>query len=209
MMHRDDRGGSNEIPQPGCVFQRHKSLKNTKTKPTSSVILVWAFIRLSWWPLPLKYKRNPGKEGSAAVRWIREGNPEYTLELIEKDTRGTDIILHVAEDSVEFLENERIAGLLEKMCLPIPIQFGTKDETIEEGEGEEKTERTIQVDNIINTPDPAWRKQPADLTDEDYRNFYHELYPHSYESPLFWIHLNIDYPFTLNGILYFPNWAIA
>jgi len=147
------------------------------------------------------------QEGSTGVRWICEGNPEYTLELIEKDTRGTDIILHVAEDSVEFLENERIAGLLEKYCkfLPIPIQFGTKDETIEEGEGEEKTERTIQVDNIINTPDPAWRKQPADLTDEDYRNFYHELYPHSYESPLFWIHLNIDYPFTLNGILYFPK----
>lgn len=147
------------------------------------------------------------QEGSAAVRWICEGNPEYTLELIEKDTRGTDIILHVAEDSVEFLENERIAGLLEKYCkfLPIPIQFGTKDETIEEGEGEEKTERNIQVDNIINTPDPAWRKQPADLTDEDYRNFYHELYPHSYESPLFWIHLHIDYPFTLNGILYFPK----
>jgi molecular chaperone HtpG len=147
------------------------------------------------------------QEGSAGVRWICEGNPEYSLELIEKDTRGTDIILHVAEDSVEFLENERIAGLLEKYCkfLPIPIQFGTKDETIEEGEGEEKTERTIQVDNIINTPDPAWRKQPADLTDEDYRNFYHELYPHSYESPLFWIHLNIDYPFTLNGILYFPK----
>jgi molecular chaperone HtpG len=147
------------------------------------------------------------QEGSAGVRWICEGNPEYSLELIEKDTRGTDIILHVAEDSVEFLENERIAGLLEKYCkfLPIPIQFGTKDETIEEGEGEEKTERTIQVDNIINTPDPAWRKQPADLTDEDYRNFYHELYPHSYESPLFWIHLHIDYPFTLNGILYFPK----
>lgn len=147
------------------------------------------------------------QEDSAAVRWICEGNPEYTLELIEKDTRGTDIILHVAEDSVEFLENERIGGLLEKYCkfLPIPIQFGTKDETIEEGEGEEKTERIIQVDNIINTPDPAWRKQPADLTDEDYRNFYHELYPHSYESPLFWIHLNIDYPFTLNGILYFPK----
>lgn len=147
------------------------------------------------------------QEGSTGVRWICEGNPEYTLELIEKDTRGTDIILHVAEDSVEFLENERIGGLLEKYCkfLPIPIQFGTKDETIEEGEGEEKTERTIQVDNIINTPDPAWRKQPADLTDEDYRNFYHELYPHSYESPLFWIHLNIDYPFTLNGILYFPK----
>ena len=147
------------------------------------------------------------QEDSAAVRWICEGNPEYTLELIEKDTRGTDIILHVAEDSVEFLENERIGGLLEKYCkfLPIPIQFGTKDETIEEGEGEEKTERNIQVDNIINTPDPAWRKQPADLTDEDYRNFYHELYPHSYESPLFWIHLNIDYPFTLNGILYFPK----
>lgn len=147
------------------------------------------------------------QEGSTGVRWICEGNPEYTLELIEKDTRGTDIILHVAEDSVEFLENERIGGLLEKYCkfLPIPIQFGTKDETIEEGEGDEKTERTIQVDNIINTPDPAWRKQPADLTDEDYRNFYHELYPHSYESPLFWIHLNIDYPFTLNGILYFPK----
>ena len=147
------------------------------------------------------------QEGSTGVRWICEGNPEYSLELIEKDTRGTDIILHVAEDSVEFLENERIGGLLEKYCkfLPIPIQFGTKDETIEEGEGEEKTERTIQVDNIINTPDPAWRKQPADLTDEDYRNFYHELYPHSYESPLFWIHLNIDYPFTLNGILYFPK----
>ncbi len=147
------------------------------------------------------------QEGSTAVRWTCEGNPEYTLEDIEKDSRGTDVILHIAEDSLEFLENERIEGLLEKYCkfLPVAIQFGTKDETIFEGEGEEQTERTIQVDNIINNPEPAWRKQPADLTDEDYRNFYRELYPQSYDAPLFWIHLNIDYPFNLTGVLYFPK----
>jgi molecular chaperone HtpG len=147
------------------------------------------------------------KDNEPAVRWTCEGNPEYTLESIEKSTRGTDVILHIAEDSLEFLENERIEGLLEKYCkfLPVAIQFGTKDQTISEGEGEEQTERTIQVDHIINNPEPAWRKQPVDLTDEDYRNFYRELYPHSYESPLFWIHLNIDFPFNLTGILYFPK----
>ena len=143
------------------------------------------------------------QEGNTAVRWTCEGNPEYTLETIEKESRGTDVILHIAEDSLEFLENERIEGLLEKYCkfLPVAIQFGTKDETIFEGEGEEQTERTIQVDNIINNPEPAWRKQPADLTDEDYRNFYRELYPQSYDAPLFWIHLNIDYTFNLTGVL--------
>ncbi len=142
-----------------------------------------------------------------AVRWSCEGDPEYTLEPAEKAERGTDVILHIAEDSEEFLGESRIGDLLEKYCkfLPIPIQFGTKEEEHETGEGEEKTTHTETIPNIINNPDPAWRKQPSELSDEDYRSFYRELYPYSYESPLFWIHLNIDHPFTLNGVMYFPK----
>lgn len=142
-----------------------------------------------------------------AVNWICDGNPEFSISPSDKATRGTDIILHISEDSKEFLEDSRIEELLKKYCkfLPIPIKFGTRKETVEQGEGEEKKSMEVEVDNIINNPSPTWKKQPNDLTDEDYRKFYEELYPFSYQAPMFWIHLNIDYPFNLTGILYFPK----
>jgi molecular chaperone HtpG len=146
------------------------------------------------------------QENFSAVKWSCEGNPEYSIEEVEKNERGTDIILHISDDSLEYLEKSKIDGLLEKYCkfLPIPIKFGTKTETTYEGEGED--EKTVEqtVDNIINNPSPIWKKSPSDLTDDDYRNFYQELYPYS-QPPLFWIHLNVDYPFNLTGILYFPK----
>lgn len=147
--------------------------------------------------------------GAQAVTWTCDGNPEYTLDVNDKQDRGTDIVLHIAEDSLEFLEDSRIEELLEKYCkfLPVPIKFGTKKETIANDTDDEdaKTTEEVEVDNIINNPNPAWKKQPSELTDEDYRKFYNELYPQSFETPLFWIHLNIDYPFNLTGIMYFPK----
>ncbi|MCX6296589.1 MAG: molecular chaperone HtpG [Bacteroidetes bacterium] len=139
------------------------------------------------------------KEGSQAVHWECDGSPEYKIEETTKTGRGTDIILHIAEDSEEFLEKERIDHLLMKYCkfLPVEIKFGTRKE------GEKDKE--VEVDNIINNPSPAWTKKPADLKDEDYKNFYRELYPMNFEDPLFHIHLNVDYPFNLTGILYFPR----
>ncbi|MEO0339788.1 MAG: molecular chaperone HtpG, partial [Bacteroidota bacterium] len=147
------------------------------------------------------------QEGSQGVTWTCEGNPEYTLEENDKAERGTDIVLHIAEDSGEFLEENRIGELLNKYCkfLPVEIKFGTKEETITEGEGEEVEEKKITVDNIINNPNPIWKKAPSELEDEDYKAFYRELYPMTFQDPLFWIHLNIDYPFNLTGILYFPH----
>lgn len=151
------------------------------------------------------------KEGSKAVRWECDGSPEYQIEEIDsKTTRGTDIVLHVAEDSLEFLENSKIEGLLKKYCkfLPVEIVFGTKSEWVPTGEKDEKgheKENEIQVENIINNPVPAWIKKPVDLKDEDYKAFYRELYPMQFEEPLFHIHLNVDYPFNLTGILYFPK----
>ncbi len=146
------------------------------------------------------------KKTKKAVRWICEGDPEYTIEEMKRKERGTDVVLHISEDSTEFLENSRIEALLNKYCqfLPIEIKFGTKTETVEEGEGDEKTSKEIEVDNIINNPNPAWKKSPRSLKEKDYKAFYQELYPFSQE-PLFWIHLNIDYPFNLTGILYFPR----
>lgn len=139
------------------------------------------------------------KEGAKAVRWECDGSPEYTLVETDKTTRGTDIVLHIAEDSEEFLEQERIDHLLHKYCkfLPVEIKFGTKKQ------GEKDKE--VEVDNVINNPSPAWTKKPADLKDEDYKAFYRELYPMNFEDPLFHIHLNVDYPFNLTGILYFPR----
>lgn len=138
------------------------------------------------------------------VTWTCLGSPEYTLDNNDRSTRGTDVVLHLSDDSLEFLEDHRIEGLLQKYCkfLPIPIQFGTKPAPADT-EAEEETAGDIP--NIINNPNPAWKKSPGELSDEDYQAFYRELYPYSFESPLFWIHLNIDYPFTLNGILYFPH----
>jgi molecular chaperone HtpG len=146
------------------------------------------------------------QENAKGVTWACEGEPEYTLEDNDKSERGTDIVLYINEENKEFLEDHKIEQLLNKYCkfLPIPIKFGTKTETIYEGEGEEQEEKKVEVDNIINDTHPAWKKSPSDLADEDYKNFYRQLYPFSSE-PLFWIHLNIDYPFNLTGILYFPK----
>lgn len=144
-----------------------------------------------------------------AVHWVCDGSPEFTLAPAEKTDRGTEIILHVAEDSLEFLEDYKIRELLTKYnkFMPVPIKFGTTTETLPKPEdaGDDYVAETIEVDNIINNPNPAWTKQPADLTDEDYKNFYRELYPMQFDEPLFNIHLNVDYPFNLTGILYFPK----
>ncbi len=152
-----------------------------------------------------------------AAHWVCDGSPEYSLETADKKERGTEIILHIAEDSTEFLEDHRITELLNKYnkFMPIPIKFGTKEindpehepKTITDKDGKETTEpqRKITVDNIINNPNPAWTKTPSDLKEEDYKGFYRELYPMQFEEPLFNIHLNVDYPFNLTGILYFPK----
>jgi len=144
-----------------------------------------------------------------AVHWICDGSPEFTLESAEKTDRGTEIILHIAEDSTEFLEEGRIRELLTKYnkFMPVPIKFGTKTETLPlpEGAAEDAVAETVEVDNIVNNPTPAWTKAPSELKDEDYKAFYHELYPMQFEEPLFNIHLNVDYPFNLTGILYFPK----
>ncbi len=142
------------------------------------------------------------KEDSQAVRWICDGSPEFTLEPAEKAFRGTDIILHINEESKEFLEPYKVKSVLEKFCkfLPVPIFFHDVNETKAElKEGEE-----AETEKAINNTHPAWTKKPSELTKEDYENFYKELYPYN-ETPLFWIHLNVDYPFNLTGILYFPK----
>ncbi len=142
------------------------------------------------------------RDGAKAVRWECDGSPEFTLEEVEKDIRGTDIVLHINEESKEFLDAYRMEAILQKFCrfLPVHIFFtdvNKKPEDIKEGE-------TAQEEKSINNPTPAWTKKPSELTDEDYINFYKELYPYG-ETPLFWIHLNVDYPFNLTGILYFPK----
>lgn len=140
------------------------------------------------------------KEGSKAVRWTCEGNPEFELKDAKKKDRGTDIILHIDDDQKEFLEKYKVEELLKKYCrfLPVAIAFGKKTEW-KDGKQVETDE-----DNIINDTEPLWKKKPADLKDEDYRKFYNELYP-GMDEPLFWIHLNVDYPFNLTGVLYFPK----
>ncbi|WCO00957.1 molecular chaperone HtpG [Psychroserpens ponticola] len=152
-----------------------------------------------------------------AAHWTCDGSPEFTLEASDKTERGTEIILHIAEDSTEFLEEGRISELLLKYnkFMPVAIKFGTKEvndpdftpQTTTDAEGKETTEphKQITVDNIINNPNPAWTKQPTELEGDDYKNFYRELYPAQFEEPLFNIHLNVDYPFNLTGILYFPK----
>ncbi len=148
------------------------------------------------------------QEGTEAARWVCDGSTEFELTAAKKKERGTDIILHINKDSEEFLDEHRLKGILEKYCkfLPVEIKFGTKEESIEDGEDKEgkKKYKTVTVENIINNPNPLWVKSPTGLKDEDYIAFYKELYPFS-EDPLFWIHLNVDYPFNLTGILYFPK----
>ncbi|TKD58925.1 molecular chaperone HtpG [Flavobacterium sp. ASW18X] len=144
-----------------------------------------------------------------AVRWVCDGSPTFELSEANKTERGTEIVLHVAEDSTEFLEEAKIRELLTKYnkFMPIPIKFGTRTETLPKPEDakEDDPAPTQEVDNIINNPNPAWTKKPTDLESEDYKNFYRELYPMQFEEPLFNIHLNVDYPFNLTGILYFPK----
>lgn len=144
-----------------------------------------------------------------AAHWTCDGSPEFTLTTADKTSRGTEIILHIAEDSEEFLEEGRIRGLLTKYnkFMPVPIKFGTRTETLPKPEDapEDYKAETREVDNIINNPTPAWTKQPSDLNDDDYKSFYRELYPMQFDEPLFNIHLNVDYPFTLTGILFFPK----
>ena len=156
--------------------------------------------------LTKSYKDEP------AVRWICDGSPEFSLEeTADKTERGTEIILHIAEDSTEFLEETKIRELLLKYnkFMPVPIKFGTKTETLPlpENAAEDAKPETQEVDNIINNPEPAWTKSPSELKDEDYLNFYRELYPMQFEDPLFHIHLNVDYPFNLTGVLFFPKLA--
>ena len=149
------------------------------------------------------YKNKP------SAHWTCDGSPNYTLDKGNKKDRGTEIILHIDKDSKEFLEENKISELLVKYnkFMPIPIKFGTKEETLplEKDAKEGDKPKTKTVDNIINNPNPAWTKQPKDLKDEDYKGFYRELYPMQFEEPLFNIHLNVDYPFNLTGILYFPK----
>ncbi len=150
------------------------------------------------------------KKDSQAVKWSCTGDPAYTIEEVDKAEYGTNIVLHISDDSEEFLQQHRIAELLNKHCkfLPIPIEFGTRTEYVDdEAEKDEEgnpVQKEVEVPNIINNSNPAWKKQPAELSDEEYRNFYKELFPTG-EPPLFWVHLNIDYPFNLTGILYFPK----
>ncbi|MGB0527251.1 MAG: molecular chaperone HtpG [Flavobacteriaceae bacterium] len=145
----------------------------------------------------------------AAVHWSCDGSPEFELNPSDKTERGTEIILHIAKDAKDFLEDAKITELLNKYnkFMPVPIKFGTRTETLEKPEGakEEDAAPTQEVDNIINNTSPAWTKKPADLKAEDYSSFYRELYPMQFEQPLFNIHLNVDYPFNLTGILYFPK----
>nr|WP_025144089.1 molecular chaperone HtpG [Pedobacter jeongneungensis] len=148
------------------------------------------------------------QDGAEPARWVCDGSTEFEITEGTKTTRGTDIILHVNKDSEEFLEESKLQEILDKYAkfLPVPIKFGTKTESVEDGVDEEGKAKynDVEVDNIINTTNPIWTKAPADLSDEDYLSFYRELYPFS-EEPLFWIHLNVDYPFNLTGVLYFPK----
>ena len=148
------------------------------------------------------------QEGSEPAIWTCDGSTEFEIKKGKKKTRGTDIILHVNEDSIEFLDKWKLQGILDKYCkfLPIPIKFGTKSESVEDGVDDkgEKKWKSVEVDNIVNTTAPIWTKSPSDLQDEDYLAFYKSLYPMG-ENPLFWIHLNVDYPFNLTGVLYFPK----
>lgn len=150
-------------------------------------------------------------DDAIAVKWVCDGSPEYTLTEIEKENRGTDIILHIAEDSENFLEEHKLLDLLKKYCkfLPVSIQFGMeKDwEKVEGEKDKDGNDKTIEVEKprIINNTKPLWTIKPSELKDEDYSKFYHELYPYTFDEPLFNIHLNVDYPFNLTGVLYFPK----
>ncbi|SUZ70583.1 uncharacterized protein METZ01_LOCUS23437 [marine metagenome] len=142
----------------------------------------------------------------SAAHWTCDGSPEYSLKKSSKKERGTEVILHISKDSKDYLEETKITELLNKYnkFMPYPIKFGTKEENVNKDDKDEGS-KTITVDNIINNTNPAWSKPPSELKEDDYKNFYKELYPFQFEEPLFHIHLNVDYPFNLTGILYFPK----
>ena len=142
----------------------------------------------------------------SAAHWTCDGSPEYSLKKSSKKERGTEVILHISKDSKDYLEETKITELLNKYnkFMPFPIKFGTKEENVNKDDKDEGS-KTITVDNIINNTNPAWSKPPSELKEDDYKNFYKELYPFQFEEPLFHIHLNVDYPFNLTGILYFPK----
>ncbi|MFN4314887.1 MAG: molecular chaperone HtpG [Chitinophagaceae bacterium] len=148
------------------------------------------------------------QDGAEAAHWTCDGSTQFEISAGSRTERGTDVILHINNESAEFLEQHRIEAILKKYArfLPVPIQFGTRNTSVEDGEDEEGKPRykQVEVDNIINSTEPIWTKAPSELKDEDYLNFYRELYPMA-EDPLFWIHLNVDYPFNLTGVLYFPR----
>jgi molecular chaperone HtpG len=149
------------------------------------------------------------QEGAEPAHWTCDGSTSFEIGPGTRTTRGTDVILHINDESAEFLNEQRLQGILDKYAkfLPVPIRFGTKTKSEPDGEDEEGKPKykSVEVDNIINNTSPAWTKSPSELKDEDYLAFYRELYPYSMDEPLFWIHLNVDYPFNLTGILYFPK----
>ncbi|GAB4378148.1 MAG: molecular chaperone HtpG [Salibacteraceae bacterium] len=147
-----------------------------------------------------------------AVKWVCDGTPQFSITKSKKKDRGTEVILHIDQESEEFLDEQRITGILNKYCkfLPVPIRFGTREVWVDDESGEKDADGKPKqvkktVDNIINNPNPIWKKAPSELKEEDYKAFYRELYPMSFEEPLFYIHINVDYPFNLTGILYFPK----
>ncbi|EAZ82164.1 molecular chaperone HtpG [Algoriphagus machipongonensis] len=148
------------------------------------------------------------QEGAEPAKWTCDGSTSFEISEGSRKERGTDVILHINKDSEEFVDKFKLQGILDKYAkfLPVPIKFGTKTESVEDGVDDkgEKKWKSVEVENFINTTEPIWTKSPSDLKDEDYLNFYKELYPMS-EDPLFWIHLNVDYPFNLTGVLYFPK----
>ena len=151
------------------------------------------------------------KGDTKAVKWECDGSPDYTMDETDKTERGTEVILHIAEDSKDYLEEYKLLEILKKYCkfLPVPIRFGNEKvwEKVEGEKDKDGNDKEVEVEKprIINNTEPLWKKRPVDLKDEDYKKFYHELYPFTFEDPLFWIHLNVDYPFNLTGILYFPK----
>ncbi len=149
------------------------------------------------------------QDGAEAAHWVCDGSTSYEISTGTRTTRGTDVILHINDDSKEFLSQFRLQEILDKYAkfLPIKVRFGTKTSSEPDGEDEEGKPKykSVEVDNIINNTNPAWTKAPSELKDEDYLAFYRELYPNTFDEPLFWIHLNVDYPFNLTGILYFPK----
>jgi molecular chaperone HtpG len=159
----------------------------------------------------IKTKTYRKSGNTKAVHWECDGSPDYTLIECDKTDRGTEIILHIAEDSAEFLDEYRVLGLLQKYCkfLPVPIRFGNEKiwETVEGEKDKDGHDKRVEVEKprMVNNTNPAWKIKPSELTEEDYKKFYHELYPNSFDEPLFSIHLNVDYPFNLTGILYFPK----